>query len=705
MVDGRAKAGPTPGDCGPVALARILHASPFGGGGSHASLGDRCNSLSLSILLGAVERTLAAQSPAPPGPWDIGLWSVSFDHLPNNNGLSAPFPVDPVSDSIVNPGRWITQNLPLAQQVTPGQGMNTVHVCLIPSGFHRGEVLVWDGNLTAYGTRTYQPWSIVNPYWPALNPNAWPGQSSTQHRFYNATIAMPAGQGELFCAGQDWLPDGRLLVAGGTKQYPLQTGVPNCWVGARYVWQWDPTPVVPGHPFGKWWQMADLEVDRWYPTVRYDGSGTNDSGAIVIGGTNWFGGSQMQAVNSYEVARTQFNSTTPLLKAPNDFDRKPTVTSPPWSTTLSSNRQYWGPYVGSPSNRPGFGDYPRLHVSGILDTVSTGTAPRLFVSGFPAWGMRWAHDMNSDPFFGTFTNGIGYELGQFPANNDIVVGYGTSILLPGPIGRISTQVARIGGYRQAAGLQYESSLVETASLDVLPSSWLSGAGTIPPMHYQRYFGNVVILPTGDLFAIGGQHADPSGGAAAFNLVPELLVGGTKWKPMAEHVGARDYHSAAILLPDARVFVCGGENRKNPGLLTGPGKDYAIWEPPYFHLQYGSVPPTGITVTTAAGVLVPQNAIGPLSMHYGQNYKAHWTNTLEAGIEVNSVVLVRPAALTHHDDGGQRLVRLLAWHDDDTIDTINFQSPGTSRHAPVGWWMLFLVNSAGRPSNAYWVHLQ
>lgn len=627
-------------------------------------------------------------------------------------------PVDPASDSIANPGRWITQNLPPAQQVTPGQGMNTVHVCLIPSGIHRGEVLVWDGNLTAYGTRAYQPWSIVNPYWPALNPNGWPGQSATQYRFHNATIAMPVGQGELFCAGQDWMPDGRLLVAGGTKLYPSPPAPPPAvggFVGAKYVWQWDP-PVLPGHPFGKWYPMADLEVERWYPTVRYDGSGTTNCGAIVIGGTNWTSTGGKRDVNSYEIARTVFNSQpAPLLAFPNDFDRKtgpggvgptfPMGWPAPQMPPAASDRQYWGPFVGAPSSRMGFGDYPRLHVSGILDTISSGgTAPRLFVSGFPAWGMRWAHDLNRDPAFGAFSSGVGYELGQNPANNDLVVAYGTSLLLPGSIGGISTQVARIGGDRQWAGGHAESNLVETAGIQTLPSSWLSGAGTIPSMHYKRFYGNVVILPNGDLFAIGGQNADPSVGPSAFNLVPEMLVGGTTWKDMAQQVGARDYHSAAILLPDGRVFVCGGQHRKDAGLQGGPGKDYAIWEPPYFHLQYGSVAPTGIIVTrTATGALVPQNVLGGIT--YGQSYKAQWTNTLEPGIVVNTVVLVRPAALTHHDDGGQRLVRLAVSNPDDTTDSITFQSPGTSRHAPVGWWMLFLVNSAGRPSKAYWVHLQ
>ncbi len=179
-----------------------------------------------------------------------GAWNVAFDHVPNGAN------VHPSSDSIANPGRWITQNptVPNGPSPTPGQGMNTVHVCLIPSGVHRGEVLVWDGNLFNYGTRAYQPWAIVNPYWPSLNPNSWPGQSATQYRFHNATLQMPPGQGEMFCAGQDWMADGRLLVAGGTKEYPLQNQTPTTnggFIGTRFVYQWDPVPTVVQHAFCK----------------------------------------------------------------------------------------------------------------------------------------------------------------------------------------------------------------------------------------------------------------------------------------------------------------------------------------------------------------------------------------------------------------------------------------------------------------------
>jgi Domain of unknown function (DUF1929) len=613
---------------------------------------------------------------------------------------------------------WITQNFaPTDPNAPPApqSGMNTVHVSLIPSGVHRGEVLVLDGNLTNHGTRAYQPWSIVNPYWPAPNPNYWtppPGPPPPQYRFHNGLIPMPPGEGELFCAGHCWLPDGRLLLAGGTKRYPIQTQ--GLWEGGRLIYQWDHVVTLPGYPFGRWYQMpSNLEAFRWYPTVRVDG--TRDWRAIVIGGSHWTAGSSIeeQQVNSYESVRwAAFNAPAipALLPPPQDFDRKLVPSQPNWpasiATPLASSRQYWGPHVPIPNplsttGYQAFREYPRLHALGILDPISNGgTAPRLFHSGQPLWGMHWAHDSDYDPVFGVTTAGAGYNIGQNPAFGDITWLYGTSLLMPSPVGGLSTMVARIGGTRGL--VTGPSKYVETVQTNIAATQQSSWSLSMPAMRNPRTHLNVVMMRSGDLLAIGGE-----GPPGVFHRIPELLPsGGTAWAELAPHAGPRDYHSTALLLPDGRVFVAGGENRKNGAF---PGPDYLIYEPPYFSLDYGSVPPAGIVVTNASTTqLVEQDEIGPLGMQYGTDYRATWTNTLEDGITVAGVVLVAPSSVTHHDDGGQRVVRLSIRYDDDQAgqpaNAIKFRSPANERVAPPGWWMLFLVTTSGRPSQAYWVHL-
>ena len=55
-------------------------------------------------------------------------------------------------------------------------------------------------------------------------------------------------------------------------------------------------------------------------------------------------------------------------------------------------------------------------------------------------------------------------------------------------------------------------------------------------------------------------------------------------------------------------------------------------------------------------------------------RANWDNDLVRGITGGTVVLMRPVALTHHDDGGQRMVRRNAW-DDGEDHSVGLPEPG------------------------------
>lgn len=58
---------------------------------------------------------------------------------------------------------------------------------------------------------------------------------------------------DVFCAGQAFLPDGRLLVAGGTQQYDPFHGLKSAWI-------FDPATLA-------WTRVADMADGRWYPTL------------------------------------------------------------------------------------------------------------------------------------------------------------------------------------------------------------------------------------------------------------------------------------------------------------------------------------------------------------------------------------------------------------------------------------------------------
>ncbi|HWB72680.1 MAG TPA: galactose oxidase-like domain-containing protein, partial [Egibacteraceae bacterium] len=79
----------------------------------------------------------------------------------------------------------------------------------------------------------------------------------------------------LFCAGQAFLPDGRLLVAGGEREKPSVRGL--------HVF----TPDGAGP--GSWRPVGQLPAGRWYPTCAT----LRDGRVIIVAGDNWTPGSRV----------------------------------------------------------------------------------------------------------------------------------------------------------------------------------------------------------------------------------------------------------------------------------------------------------------------------------------------------------------------------------------------------------------------------
>jgi hypothetical protein len=84
-------------------------------------------------------------------------------------------------------------------------------------------------------------------------------------------------------------------------------------------------------------------------------------------------------------------------------------------------------------------------------------------------------------------------------------------------------------------------------------------------------------------------------------------------------------------------------------------------------------------------------------------------TLPFGITVTKVVLARPASLTHHSDGNQRLVEVPFEHVAETSPPqLRVYLPSATHHSrvvPNGHYMIFLLSNQGVPSEAGWVLVQ
>ena len=80
---------------------------------------------------------------------------------------------------------------------------------------------------------------------------------------------------------------------------------------------------------------------------------------------------------------------------------------------------------------------------------------------------------------------------------------------------------------------------------------------------------------------------------------------------------------------------------------------------------------------------------------------HFAGGPEA-VSIESVVLLRPSATTHNVDMEQRYVPVA--FTPDGSGRLQVQMPSSQSDAPPGYYMLFIVDTSGRPSEAHFVRL-
>jgi plastocyanin len=243
----------------------------------------------------------------------------------------------------------------------------------------------------------------------------------------------------------------------------------------------------------------------------------------------------------------------------------------------------------------------------------------------------------------------------------------------------NTRIWVIGGGAYGAPATRNPQSVETIDLTALgpASAWDS-----PPltMNYPRTNVNAVLLPDGTVFIVGGQRAgkwaadpQPVLEAEIFDPVSGIF---TVTPPMSF---PRQYHSVAVLLPDGRILSAGGVDPTNT--VERDQRQMEVFSPAY--LDAGPRP-------SVSG--------GPASAPYGSIVSV---GTPDVG-RIGSVVLIRPNAMTHHTDAGHRWIRLPIVA--TTPTGVDVRMPADAQIAPPGWYMLFLVDTSGVPSEAHWIQL-
>ncbi|WP_157254148.1 galactose oxidase-like domain-containing protein [Nonomuraea typhae] len=477
----------------------------------------------------------------------------------------------------------------------------------------------------------------------------------------------------LFCVGQAHLADGRLLTAGGH--------VGGLFPEANFIHIYNPGIAAGG------WTRPEIRLReaRWYPTVVT----MPDGRPLVLSGA---AAALTQGIESIFLRFYEnLHNTYELLDERGDAfihlgDRLPELTD----------------RTGLPGERP-LATYPAAF-----------TLP-----GSTPGGVLFLQEANRGWLY-AYEPGRRHPLARAGRRYDMpgtgsrsYPHYGSAVLLPFRDGDTAHTVLVAGGQEESVTdhkrLDDDAAATRStvlfgyrrdADLTAQPG-WRPG----PEMRHPRMLCDATILPDGTVLVTGGvsrgwaNHSIPEDAVRQAELYdPDANV----FRPMAAARLDRRYHSTTLLLPDASVMAMGSTGGFSPGTdrrgrpWTQAHTQAERFLPPYL---WRSAPPVIERVTAA----VPLDRLG-----YGQQVDVH---TRGRHLEAITVELVRPGAVTHGFNTGQRLIVLTATEHvrdsaagADSRWRTRVRLPADPAAAPPGVYMLFVVNERAVPSTAAFVRL-
>jgi hypothetical protein len=461
--------------------------------------------------------------------------------------------------------------------------------------------------------------------------------------------------GDLWCGGHTFLPDGKLLFVGGTSYFP--TSPDPFYGGLKEAYLFD--------PFSETWErLDDMHAGRWYPTlVRL-----SDDRILTLSGLGYRAPSETPETN---ILKILFELITKIRERINQVHE---VFDPQTNT--------WG-RMKAERDLP---LYPRMHLLPDGDVFYSGVFnSHYFVPGrYPS--ARWSPETEK----WTNLGGRHWQKNREEGASVLLAlrppGYTPEILIAGGgthnLGRsLMALLHSIGKESWSHFFSFLTKVqdtVERINLSEPDPRWqLMGR-----MHHRRVHANSVLLPDGKILMVGGissyGHSDDTHGEHGAVLEAEMYDPLTNnWTLMAAQQKARVYHSTALLLPDARIISMGSNPR-----AKSIEKTIEVFSPPY--LFWGER---------------PEIFQHPGQIAYGQAFSIR----VFPARQIGQVVLMRPEVLTHVTNTDQRLLELEFKIMDE--ETLKVQGPPTPAHMPRGYCLLFVLDNGFVPSVGKFVQLR
>lgn len=511
-----------------------------------------------------------------------------------------------------------------------------VHAALVPNGA-QGEVVLFGGD---EHWRNQQE-SAANDSWKKTRV-----YDVASHALAPGMVQSPAS--DVFCSHHVFIGDGRLLIAGGTSEWPVGgdghehqlafLGHSRCWLYNPRAREWVETarlhrnPAQPDEP---------RSGGRWYPGLAPLGDGSalalfghldrNDGRHRNTQPERYFPSRGNWALLPHELAKPGW---------PDVDDRRylffaRAYTLPNGKVFLATPMPY--NFAGQPGALDG------AHHSTAFD-AETGlyAVPRAATADGVHGGWDW------------------------PA-----------VLLP---------LLPLAGHYNARVLYWNDLAPRWIDVDAASPDWQdTGARVASVAGRRRQYCNMVLLPTGQVCVVGGMHVvnpeDPVNQAEIYT--PDINWASGAYGPgngsWAIGTGTalrnRNYHSTALLLPNGKVWVAGSSigGRDGDPATTGIRK-IELFEPDYIAVA-------GRLVIEAAPSLLPYGAEVDVQVD-------------RAAANVQRAALLRNGSVTHSTDNDQRYVGLEIVS--RSGNTLRLRAPRSSNVAPPGYYMLWLVDGAGNP---------
>jgi hypothetical protein len=341
------------------------------------------------------------------------------------------------------------------------------------------------------------------------------------------TLPSPANH-DLFCCGHAFLPNGRLLAAGGTQEWagvpvggdPHQHGAFGHFRGLAAATTFDPGFAAGSNP---WSSVKRMNFERgtaqgggrWYPTLV-----TLPDGRVL-------------AMSGHpEDSDTRHNNITIEAFSP-----------------MPAPQGTWSDEGDQLLVRDG---YPRLHV------VPGGAQGKVLCTSLTD-GQSWTWDPAAK-VWASLGTGPGAEYGGYETS---------SVLLP---------LLPANNY-QARVLVTNAPQPRILDLGASTPTWQNTNARAMPGAPWRHHATPVLLADGSVLVVGGL-SNPLSNASA-HYTPECFdpVSGT-WTTVANASAPRVYHSVALLLPDGTVWAAGsdygaGNHEMRMEIYSPP---YLFWGP-------------------------------------------------------------------------------------------------------------------------------